>query len=45
MNPLNLINSSLEIGYCNMTLSNHDIINLVRFASKIKVGLCNEFCY
>jgi hypothetical protein len=36
MNPLNL-NSSLEIGYCNTTLSNHDIIKLVRFVSKIMV--------
>jgi hypothetical protein len=39
MNPLSLINTSLEIGYCSKTLSNHDIIKLVRFVSKIKVGV------
>jgi hypothetical protein len=39
MNPLSLINPSLEIVYCSMTLSNHDIIRLVRFVSKIKVGV------
>jgi hypothetical protein len=38
MNQLNLINLLLEISYCSMTLSNHDIIGLVRFVSKIKVG-------
>jgi hypothetical protein len=36
-NPLSLINPSLEIGYCSTMLSNHDIIRLVRFISKIKV--------
>jgi hypothetical protein len=36
-NPLRLINSSLEIDYCSMTLSNHGIVRLVRFVSKIKV--------
>jgi hypothetical protein len=39
MNTLSLINPSLEIGYCSTTLSNHDIIRLVRFVSKIKVGV------
>jgi hypothetical protein len=38
-NPLSLINLSLEIGYCNTTLSNLDIIMLVRLVSKIKVGV------
>jgi hypothetical protein len=38
-NPLNLINPSLDMGYCSMTLSNHGIIMLVRFISKIKVGV------
>jgi hypothetical protein len=38
MNPLSLINPSLEIVYCSTPLSNHDIIRLVRFVSKIKVG-------
>jgi hypothetical protein len=37
MNPLSLINKSLEIVYCSTTLSNHVIIRLVRFISKIKV--------
>jgi hypothetical protein len=32
-------NLSLEIVYCSTTLSNHDIIRLVRFISKIKVGV------
>jgi hypothetical protein len=36
MNLLSLINPSLEIDYCNMTLSNHDIIRLVRFVSKVR---------
>lgn len=31
MNLLNIINSSLKIDYCSMTLSNHDMIRLVRF--------------
>jgi hypothetical protein len=31
-----IINLSLEIGYCSTTLSNHDIIGLDRFVSKIK---------
>jgi hypothetical protein len=39
MDPLSLINQSLEIGYCSMTLSNHAIIRLIRFISKIKVGV------
>jgi hypothetical protein len=39
MNPLNIINLSLETGYCSTTLSNHDIIRLVRFISEIKVGV------
>jgi hypothetical protein len=39
MNPLSLINPSLEIDYCSTTLSNHDIIRFVRFISKIKVGV------
>jgi hypothetical protein len=38
MNPLSLINLSLEIDYCSTTLYNHDIIRLIRFVSKIKVG-------
>jgi hypothetical protein len=37
MNPLNLINPSLENCYCNTTLSSRDIIILVTFVSKIKV--------
>jgi hypothetical protein len=37
MNSLSLINSSLEIDYCSTTLSNHDIIKLVRLILKIKV--------
>jgi hypothetical protein len=37
MNPLRLINLSLEIIYCSMMLSNHVIIRLVRFVSKIKI--------
>jgi hypothetical protein len=32
--PLRLINLLLEIIYSSMTLSNHDIIRLVRFVSK-----------
>jgi hypothetical protein len=39
MNPLSLINPSLEIVYCSTALSNNDIIRLVRFVSKIKVGV------
>jgi hypothetical protein len=39
MVPLSLINPPLEIVYCSMSLSNHDIIRLVRFVSKIKVGV------
>jgi hypothetical protein len=42
---LNLINPSLEIGYCSTALSNHYIIRIVRFISKIKVGLWNESCH
>jgi hypothetical protein len=30
---------SLKIGYCSTTLSNHDVVRLVSFVSKIKVGL------
>jgi hypothetical protein len=36
MNTLSIINPSLEIGYYSMSLSNHDIIRLIRFISKIK---------
>ena len=36
---LRLINLSLDIVYYSKTLSNHDIIRLVRFFSKIKVGV------
>jgi hypothetical protein len=36
---LSLINLSLEIGYRSTMLSNYDIIRLVRFVSKIKVGV------
>jgi hypothetical protein len=32
-------NLSLEVVYCGTTLSNHEIIRLVRFVSKIKVGV------
>jgi hypothetical protein len=39
MNPLSLINPSLETVYCSTTLSNHDIIRFVRFVSKIRVGV------
>jgi hypothetical protein len=38
-NPLSLINLSLEAGYCSTKLSNHDIIRLVRFISRIEVGV------
>jgi hypothetical protein len=38
-NLLNLINPSLETVYCSTTLSNHDIISLVRFVFKIRVGV------
>jgi hypothetical protein len=38
-NPLSLINLSLQIVHCSATLSNHDITRLVRFISKIKVGV------
>jgi hypothetical protein len=39
--------SLLEIGYCSMTLSNHYIIRLVTFVSKIKVRIMerNEYIY
>jgi hypothetical protein len=37
MNPLSVINQSLEIVHCNTTLFNNDIIRLVRFVSKNKV--------
>jgi hypothetical protein len=30
---------SSQIDYCSTTLSNHDIIRLVRFVLKIKVGV------
>jgi hypothetical protein len=33
------MNPSLEIGYCRTTLSNHDIIRLIIFVPKIKVGV------
>jgi hypothetical protein len=36
---ISLINLSLKIGYCSTTLSNHGIIRLIRFVSKIKVGV------
>jgi hypothetical protein len=39
MNPLSLINMSLEFGYCSTMLSNQGIIRLVKFVSKIKVGV------
>jgi hypothetical protein len=35
----------LDIGYCSTTLSNHDIIMLVRFISKIKIEVWNRFCH
>jgi hypothetical protein len=38
-NLLSLINPSLETVYCSTTLSNHDIISLVRFVFKIRVGV------
>jgi hypothetical protein len=38
-NSLSIINLSLGIGYSSMLLSNHDIIRLIRFVSKIKVGV------
>jgi hypothetical protein len=38
-NQLSLIKLSLEIDYRSMTLSNHDISKLVRFVSKIKLGV------
>jgi hypothetical protein len=39
MIPLSLINLSVEIVYYSTILSNHGIIRLVRFVSKIKVGV------
>jgi hypothetical protein len=39
MNPLILINLSLEIGYCSTMLSNHVIISFISFVPKIKVGV------
>jgi hypothetical protein len=36
---ISLINLSFEIVYCSTPLSNHDIIRLVRFVSKSKVGV------
>jgi hypothetical protein len=39
MDLLSIINSSLEFGYCSTMLSNHNIIRLVRFVSKVKVGV------
>jgi hypothetical protein len=45
MNPLSLINPSLEISYCSTSLSNYDIIRLVRFISKIKVEWQNGFFF
>jgi hypothetical protein len=39
MNSINLIYPSLGIDYCSMTVSNHRIIRLVGFISKIKVGI------
>jgi intracellular sulfur oxidation DsrE/DsrF family protein len=40
-----LLELLLEIVYCSTTLSSHDIIRLVRFVSKIKAGVANEFCH
>jgi hypothetical protein len=34
MNPLSLINLSLDIDYCS---TNHDIIKLIKFVPKIKI--------
>jgi hypothetical protein len=42
MNPLNPINPSLKIEYRSTTLSNPDIIRLVGFVSKIKVGVLDR---
>jgi hypothetical protein len=39
MNPLRLINLPLEIVYYSTMLSNHVIIRLAGFVSKIKVGV------
>jgi hypothetical protein len=36
---ISLLNPSLEIGYYSTTLSYHGIIRLVRFVSKIKIGV------
>jgi hypothetical protein len=38
-NSINSNYPSLEIIYCSTTLSNHDIIRLIRFTSEIKVGV------
>jgi hypothetical protein len=35
-NPLNLINPPLKIVCCGTTLSNHDIIMIVRFFRKLR---------
>jgi hypothetical protein len=43
MNLLSLINISLEIIYCNMTLSNHGIIRIVIFVSKLSWGYEMDF--
>jgi hypothetical protein len=39
MNPLNLINTSLKIIYCSMTMSNHSIIKFVRFIPRFDSGV------
>jgi hypothetical protein len=44
VNVLSIINPSLELGYGSMTLSNHDIIRLVGFISKIKIGVVEWIC-
>ena len=43
MNVLSLINSSLEIGYCSTTLSNHCIIRFIIFVSRFHPELWNGF--
>jgi len=39
MNLTRLINLSLEIIYCSTTLSNHDLIRLKKFVSKLHMKI------
>jgi hypothetical protein len=41
MNLLSLINPSLAHVYCSTTVSNHGLIRLKKFVSRISCNLCN----